>query len=139
MPQHLPVQRDAQQATVDVVKQAADQLVIEHRADNHTSEVNDVENADEDQTSPEEMDSMTYILGTAEVQDAPSERQEVQPRYPRIERNTLDFYRPGRAQTASSLRLTEPETYAEAMEMDKAADWEEAIQSELESLRSHGR
>ena len=88
VPQHVHVQRDARQATVDVVQQAADQIVIEHRADNHTSEVNDIENADEDQTSPGEMDSMTYIPGTAQDQDAPSEGQEVQPRYPRREGNT---------------------------------------------------
>ena len=138
VPQHVPVQGDTQQATVEVVQQAADQLVIEPRADNHTSEVNDMVNADEDQTSPEEMDTMTYIPGTAQDQDAPSEGQEVQPRYPRRERNSPDFYNPGRAQTASSLSLPEPETYAEAMEMDEAANWDEAIQSELESLQSHG-
>ena len=137
-PQHVPVQRDTQKATVDVVQQAADQLDIEHRAKHRTSEVNDVENADEDHTRPEEIYSRTYNPGAAQDQDTPSERQEVQPRYPRRERNSPDFYNPGRVQTASYLCLLELETYAEAMEIDEAANWDEAIQSELESLQCHG-
>lgn len=62
-------------------------------------------------------------------------------RYPTRDRKATSFYVPGSAQLAESASYVagaeEPSNIEEAMSMQDATQWKEAIRSELDSLRQH--
>lgn len=78
-------------------------------------------------------DRATHDVDMPEESDQSSGRGE---RYPQRERKQVRFFDPSAANVAVS--RGEPDSLREAMESKDAALWDEAIQSELSSLRLHG-